>query len=141
MKRRLAVALSLAVAAILGGVVMTAVSKADETVPAFSFQLSATAPVAGRAFTASVAEALARYAPWRLSCAASLHGHRLASQRQKYSTYMQAVGSTAAMVETQSCAFDIPRDTAGETLRVTVTAFGNTSGTASAAHQWRISRG
>lgn len=132
--RRLSLAAGLAaVATALAVALNTATSHAGPPPPIyFGSWLSATPPVAGRAFTAILVAHVSGSRPWRLSCSVSVHGQSLAAHPQHFHQRPPPWG------DRRSCTVYVPRRAAGSTLAVTVTASDSDAHTFDTTHGWRV---
>jgi hypothetical protein len=92
--------------------------------------LSRTPPVAGRAFTAAVVQQETG-GPWTFRCSSSLRGHSIVAHRQEF-------GYPDSVPDIRTCAFQVPRQTAGKLLDVTVDATTPDGQAIHVSRTWRI---
>lgn len=132
--RRLFFAAGLAgMATALAVALNTATSHADAPPPIyFGWSISATPPVAGRAFTPILVEHVSGGASWTFSCSVSVHGQPIAARLQHFHERRTTVWNR------RSCSVYVPRRTAGSTLGVTVTASDSDGHTFAHSRGWRV---
>lgn len=91
---------------------------------------SDTQPVAGRAFLAAFVSQ-GTGGPWTFTCSASLHGHPVVVHRQE-------LGDPMSVPDIRTCDLYVPRQAAGKSLGVTVTATAPDGQTLHAARGWHV---